>query len=279
MTSASVAIPGAGIGPDDGWVDPTSTSELWWPSDLPHAPEVRPCLNVLFRGGIVSYVSAGMDVRVRGHDGDEDGSGGVWRNYGMNSQPLARQWTTFDAAMDPSLTLEAFLLTNGDDDGGDGLGETSEPEKVALFAARPASIVNRIAEFTASVDVGSPLADGFHVVSFPLTAGDDADAEWVSLPELPPKVEVVEQVDAEGKPIPPPPQPSYRLVVLAAPAKLLLGAGAGADNNDDDGDDGEDMATMAAERTSLLEVKVSWASPGGASRYLTEPYKKLYLRS
>ena len=80
-------IPGAGgvgIRDDDdygipsGWVDPTSTSDLWWPRDL-DSLQVRPALNVLFRSGVLSYVSAGLDVRVptrRRNDGCRGGGGG-----------------------------------------------------------------------------------------------------------------------------------------------------------------------------------------------------------
>ena len=96
-------IPGAGLTNlplDEGWVNPTTTTELWWPADLPIL-QSRPLLNVLFRNGIVSYVSIGLDVRVphrcsvneinRGVDGDNGGVGSTeeqvvsWRNYGLIS--------------------------------------------------------------------------------------------------------------------------------------------------------------------------------------------------
>ena len=134
-------IPGAGgvgIRDDDddgipsGWVDPTSTSDLWWPRDL-DSLQVRPALNVLFRSGVLSYVSAGLDVRVptrRRNDGcrgggdvrEDDGDGiaavvaapppssSSWRNHGLNSQPIARQWTTPGIAYERMFHVEGFVL-------------------------------------------------------------------------------------------------------------------------------------------------------------------------
>ena len=85
-------------------MNPTTVDELWWPGDLT-ALQIRPALNVLFRNGNLSYVSAGLDVRV-------PHASRSWRNYGLNSQPIARMWTTLDIAMESIFHVETFVLEN-----------------------------------------------------------------------------------------------------------------------------------------------------------------------
>ena len=84
-TQKAEPLRGAGLAHlQDGWVDPTSTRELWWPGDLATV-QARPALNVLLRNGRLSYAGAGMDVRV-----PRGGDDATWRNYGLHSQPIAR---------------------------------------------------------------------------------------------------------------------------------------------------------------------------------------------
>ena len=141
--------------------------------------------------------------------------------------------------------VETFVLRDGEE------GEHEE-----LFPSLDVrAAFHKAATFVAEIDVRSPLAEGFHIVSFPL-----ADA-WTDLP--PPKNVGAAAAagggdDAEG---------TYRIVSLGTSepfaSKLL--------------DLDEDFLTMSS--TSVLEVRVSRTAPGGASEYLPEPYKELYLGS
>ena len=98
---------------DDSFVNPTSTEEVWWPVDL-KSLQVRPCLDVLMQNGSPKYAMAGLSVRV---PENVSGDGNDWRNYGMNSQPLAGQWTTFAFAVEGGFRAECFVGTS-DADGG-----------------------------------------------------------------------------------------------------------------------------------------------------------------
>ena len=305
-------IPGAGgvgIRDDDddgipsGWVDPTSTSDLWWPRDL-DSLQVRPALNVLFRSGVLSYVSAGLDVRVptrRRNDGcrgggdvrEDDGDGiaavvaapppssSSWRNHGLNSQPIARQWTTPGIAYERMFHVEGFVLPlprkggeggegGGGDDDDDGRKKRHERTLFPSLNARGA--MERAATFAAEMDDTSPLAGGFHIASFPMTR------EWIDLPRN-------SMNDEEGR--------------------EDDGGGGGGGGGDDDGGTGTEpsssggvaykivcMATsepfasklldldediLAMSSTSVLEIDVSRTAEGGKSMYLPEVYKDLYL--
>ena len=225
-------------------MNPTTTSELWWPEDLPTL-QIRPMLNVLFRNGILSYVSAGLDVRVP-QQRDDDNSIVSWRNYGLNSQPIARQWTTLDIGLEKLFHVEGFILQNNNDDG--------EHNYDALFPSLDTQdVMQRVANF--EVDSLSPLAEGFHIASFPMSES------WVDLPSLPEctneKAEEEGGEEAEAA--------IYKMVCFATSepfANKLL-------------DMDEDLLTMSS--TSVLEVVVSKTAKGGDSQYLPEVYKPLYL--
>ncbi|KAL3796162.1 hypothetical protein HJC23_000665 [Cyclotella cryptica] len=233
---------------DEGWVDPTTTKELWWPKDIPTL-QTRPTLNVLFKGGILSYVSMGLDVRVP-HPVDDGCPGGddvvvtSWRNYGLNSQPIARQWTTLTIAMEKMFHVEGFLLRGGG--GGFDNGAEEGGREVLFPSLNVESVLGKVANFIAQMDPLSPLAEGFHIVSFPMRK------VWVDLPSL------EEEGGGDG---------SYKIVCLATSepfaSKLL--------------DLDEGLLEMSS--TSVLEVDVVRTEEGGKSPYLTEPYKRLYLKS
>ncbi|KAL7530227.1 hypothetical protein ACHAXR_007097 [Thalassiosira sp. AJA248-18] len=245
-------IKGAGLSNlpmDEGWVNPTTTNDLWWPRDLSKL-QIRPMLNVLFRNAQVSYVSVGLDVRVphittqsNNNNGDDVVS---WRNYGLNSQPIARQWTTLDIAMERMFHVEGFVLHNNN--------EEEEQQHVMLFPSLDVKdALLRLATFIAELDSLSPIAEGFHIASFPL------DENWTDLPNPEDsKNEKGENSTHETDVI-------YKIVCLATSepfANKLL-------------DMDEDILTMSS--TSVLEVAVSRTAKGGDSPYLTEPYKSLYL--
>lgn len=247
-------IKGAGLSNlpmDEGWVNPTGLAELWWPRDLTNL-QIRPMLNVLFRNGMLSYVSAGLDVRVPHTTSDGDGEEEVtsWRNYGMNSQPIARQWTTLDIAMEKMFHVEGFVLLDNVDGSDD---DEEKPQHTTLFPSLyTQEVMKRVATFIAEVDSLSPIAEGFHITSFPMMEN------WTDLPSP----EVSKKVEESGED-----EAMYKIVLFATSEpfgnKLL--------------DMDEDILTMSS--TSVLEVAVSRTARGGDSPYLTEPYKGLYLKT
>ena len=87
------------------FVDPTSNEELWWPCDLSQL-QIRPKLEVLIKGTIPSYILAGAEVRVPSNVSKD---GRIWNNFGMNSQPLASQWTAFQIAVEQGFRVELFV--------------------------------------------------------------------------------------------------------------------------------------------------------------------------
>jgi len=218
---------------DEGWVNPTSTNELWWPLDI-KTLQVRPTLNVVFKSAIVSYVSIGLDVRV-------PHKGGTWRNFGMHSQPIARQMTTLHIAMEKLFHAEGFVLhTQQSIDAG-------EMKHEPLFESIDAdATMQKLATFIGELDAFSPLAEGFHIVSFPMTN------EWTDLPAPTERA----ASDADGT--------VYKIVCMATSepfaSKLL--------------DLDEDLLTMSS--TSVMELIVLRTDAGGASEFLPEPYKPLY---
>ena len=219
---------------DNGFVNPTSTLELWWPSDIDKL-QARPTLDILLQRGTPVYASGGMDIRV---PPDAAADGMEWRNYGMNSQPLARQWTTFGFAIEPNFRVETFWgeASNNKDEG----EETKKVKWECLkqySAADMTKTLELFAEFISEIDEESPLISGFHVVSIPM------GTEWFDLPK--------------GTP--------YALVSLATAepdAEELLTMDT-------------DLVAMTA--TSILGVEVSQIEAGGKSKYLPEAYKPLYV--
>lgn len=151
-------ILGAGFCNDEGWVNPTTTDKLWWPADI-STLQTRPMLNVLFKNGILSYVSMGLDVRVP--YAGENGVVTTWRNYGLKSQPIARIWTTLDIAMEKIFHVEGFIVQHQK--------ESEEMKHEELFQPIYASrSIKEVANLFAEADEPS-LAKGFHIVSFPMS--------------------------------------------------------------------------------------------------------------
>ncbi|KAK1738255.1 hypothetical protein QTG54_010924 [Skeletonema marinoi] len=222
-------IAGAGISIDEGWVNPTSTADLFWPLDV--KLQARPALNVMFKQGVLSYASPGLDVRVPHNDGS-------WRNYGMNSQPIARQWTSLEIAMEQMFHIESFILHK--ESTADDIKHTTLFDSMDIKNS-----MQKVATFIGEIDPLSPLNSGFHIVSFPLI---DRFSD-LPCPEL---------TEDENEEI-------YKIVMLGTSepfgSKLL--------------DMDEDILTMSS--TSALEVVVARTVKGKDSEYLPEPYKPLYI--
>jgi hypothetical protein len=131
-------------------------SEIEWNDEC----EIRPTLDVLIKSGLPSYVMAGLQVRSNNQD----------------LCPLARQWTTFAFAVEPSFRLETFVSSSNDDDysvdshkgllvANDGNHVEQMKTAMELFGI----VLSRTGE-------GSPLSEGFHIVSIPL------ESDWTKLP-------------------------------------------------------------------------------------------------
>ena len=189
-----------------------------------------------------------------------------WRNYGLNSQPIAKQWTTLDIAMEKMFHVEGFIvqpnISSGDDDDGDGDNQNNEQQQQSysyetLFPSMDnvPNIMSRVATFSAELDTNSPIAEGFHIVSFPMMES------WTDLPSS-----STSKTDHDGETGEEEDETIlYKIICLATSEpfgnKLL--------------DMDEGILTMSS--TSVLEVDVSRIAGGGESEYLTEPYKSLYL--
>lgn len=245
---------GANVHVDDGsgFVDPTSTTDLWWPWDLRRL-QIRPTIDVLIRNGQLSYASAGIDVRV---PNDVAENGETWYNYGMNSQPLARQWTSFSNIYDPMFRVECLIghqvtgdEANDSNSSNNGISwEKICPEQATRSIAEDAGI------FVSQLDDSSPLSSGFHIVSFPLSG------KWSDLPPLKEVESVKDEKGIEKDGV------QYKITCIATPepdaAELL---------SMDDG-------LIELSGTSVLNVDVSRTQAGSKSEYLPDAYKPLYLK-
>ena len=69
---------------DDGWVNPLSFENLYFPSDLP-IPLARPSLGVVVTSGTPRYIMPSVILTVETPDR-------LWRNRGLCSLPRARAW-------------------------------------------------------------------------------------------------------------------------------------------------------------------------------------------
>ena len=245
---------------DDSFVNPTTTEEMWWPMDI-STLQARPCLDILMQGGQPKYAMAGLTVRVP-EKASSDGND--WRNYGLNSQPLAGQWTTFAFAVEGGFRVECFVGTSDADDGttkandankeddstmlyerifpGDLGALNDRPSAHAMFAAqRTSDALESLGVFLSGIDDTSPLSNGFHLVSFPLT--DD----WVELPRI---------KNERG----------YKLLCVATAepdAEKLI-------------EMDEGLVQMTA--TSVMKVDVLPTASGSESEYLPASYKPLYRK-
>eukprot|EP00979_Chaetoceros_neogracilis_P006986 scaffold1434_cov133-Chaetoceros_neogracile.AAC.8 len=242
------------------FVDPTSNEELWWPADL-QTLQARPTLDFLVKDAVPTYVLAGVEMRV---PSESSMDGREWKNFGMNSQPLASQWTTFGIAVENGFRVELYygktLITNTGDDENDttdwkALGdhasddssleeEISSVEKdniIMKYAKKTQNALGVIGNLLAVIDDTSPLADGMHIVSVPITN------DWIDLPDV---------EDENG----------YKLVsvgTVESDAKELL-------NLDND--------LIALSAATVLKVKVLRIAPGGESEFIPDAYVPLYKK-
>lgn len=84
--------------------------------------------------------------------------------------PLARQWTAFSLAVEPNFRLQAFVTDDDEDSIELDLFRSDEP------ALRFKSAMNLLGMTLSQIDEDSPLSQGFHIVSIPLST------KWTQLP-------------------------------------------------------------------------------------------------
>jgi len=243
------------------FANPSSNAELWWPSDIKQL-QIRPTVDFMIKSGMATYVLAGIEVRVP-PDASKDGK--VWKNYGMNSQLLADQWTAFNIAVEEDFRIECFLgemkVANSPDDTstlewrplGDGDVDSAatcdDDHNVSAASVKTLKAIQTLGEILANLDEASPIADGMHIVSIPV------QEKWINLP--PPLLNEDEN-DQQNK-------IAYKLSCVAtsesdAKEMLLID---------------DELLSMSA--TSLLRVDVELVSPGSESEYLPEAYRPLYM--
>ncbi len=251
------------------FVNPTTNDELWWPVDIKRI-QVRPTLDVFIKSGALpSYILAGIEVRVPSScsmDGKE------WKNFGMNSQPLASQWTSFGIAIEQGFRIETFVgIEQSSDDEEDHENEKEGDEKEkstndgkkanvqwqplnslfedeqscsdqkAMASKGTRNAIQMLGDFLANIDESSPLADGMHIVSIPI------DDTWRDLPKGTERNEKLRLVSVGTS------EPD---------AMKVLGLD-------------EDLIALSA--TSVLDVGIILVAPGSNSEYIPNVYKPLYI--
>lgn len=128
----------------------SKTSEIEWNKDT----KIRPSLDILIKSGAPSYAMAGLQVK----DNNKDYC------------PLARQWTTFAFAVEPVFRVETFTSTNSESHEALIFKDNTNPVDRMKTAMELLGIV------LSQTGEGSPLSEGFHVVSIPL------GSNWIALP-------------------------------------------------------------------------------------------------
>ena len=244
------------------FVDPTSNEELWWPCDLSQL-QIRPKLEILIKGAIPSYILAGAEVRVPSHVSKD---GRIWNNFGMNSQPLASQWTAFQIAVEQGFRVELFV-----GDKHEYNAEQTKEEQQAVKdefvtewkaldsfknmedCASPEGTQKRqdkaikgtqmaldlLGSLLAQLDDSMQFADGMHIISIPM------GNEWYDLPAL--SQDETYQLASIGT------SGSDSLELLSMGDELIALSG-----------------------SSLLRVDVKPVASGSDSEYIPDVYKPLY---
>jgi hypothetical protein len=266
------------------YVNPTSNEELWWPADI-RTIQIRPTLDIFIKSGAVpSYVLAGVETRVPSSSSKD---GHVWKNFGMNSQPIASQWTDFSLVVEDGFRVETFIGTivpNTDNDnnakdqvkeekensqeddtnnevveweplynttgGKDDDDKTCHPQKKGAVEGTLRAI-ETLATLLANVDDNSPLSNGMHIISIPIT--DEKKGGWVNLP-LPIPIGNTNTLSKLKL---------LSLCTVEQDAMELYTKG------------GEDLVEMSA--TSVLNVNIEMIAAGSESEFIPDVYRPLYI--
>lgn len=240
------------------FVDPTSNTEVWWPADITTL-QARPTLDVLIKSSVPTYVFGGIELKVPSFASKD---GREWKNFGMNSQPIANQWTSFSLAVEAGFRVETFygrkmmqsedmdimdwkaLHSNKELDVNGALLDEEQFNEMA--AQQTQGALSLLGSLLANLNENSPFADGMHILSIPI------GAEWIDLPNI-----ELETTASDSN--------TYHLVSIAtveSDAIELL-------QQDDD------IISMSG--CSMLNVKVQRISPGKESEFMPQVYQPLYI--
>ena len=105
----------------DGFVPPTSISELWQPQDL-KPPQCQLAVGLHIRDGMIRHILPAVDLSLKAEDNNDE-----HRNRGLCSVPRAYEWMDFGAAMAGGLDGYSMMLQiSSSDNNSDGDGEAEQ---------------------------------------------------------------------------------------------------------------------------------------------------------
>lgn len=165
------------VNDDDGTVgeDVCQQSDVNLQTQWTPTLQYRPVLEFLIKGGVPSYVIAGLQLR------DLD-----LTQQPITVRPLARQWTTIQFAVEPNFRIELFQYQHqlsDDERRPDGSKSIDQIAEWKLGDQQPAKLVKRAMELfglvTSELKNDSGLLEGFSIVSVPLPVA------WSDVPRPP----------------------------------------------------------------------------------------------
>jgi len=86
---------------EEGWVNPSGFDQVWLAEGLP-PPEARIGISGIFKDGKLLYIAPALDLSVRA-------ANRTWRNRGMNSVGLAKQWLYTNQAIKRGMKLTGHV--------------------------------------------------------------------------------------------------------------------------------------------------------------------------
>jgi len=229
---------------NEGWVNPTSFTELYCPKDLP-LPKVTPSIGVCVVQGIPRYIMPSIVLSLETPDR-------VWRNRGLSSLPRAHAWIDL---FSPYINLDSLVLSSfskvtrdvrflEDQDGSGSWQDLASIGSSALSFVRPEieslPIAATFRSFKDLLKEGIPelrvLNEGYSFVDIPIKGGP----EWTLSSSLRVKQYLSDFDD---------------------PKRLLE-----IENPDD----------LNSEPIGELDVKIEVVAAGRTSKYLPAVYESLY---
>jgi len=99
----------------NGWVNPHSLSQLWVPMKMAPAPRARLALGALVKEGQLRCIFPAVDLFTTSAS-DDGKSPMTWRNWGLNSVPMASTWLDSDFIPLAELTISVYALDSSEED-------------------------------------------------------------------------------------------------------------------------------------------------------------------
>ena len=266
------------------YVNPTTNEELWWPVDIKRI-EIRPTLDVFIKAASPAYLLAGVEVRVPSSCSQD---GQVWKNFGINSQPIASQWTSFGIAIEQGFRVETFVGIEEEDEEeeaaekeqqsehvkGDSNNLDSSNSKENQADIRVVDWIPLLGLYDNEPQQESCTNQKMHATKGTTNAIQILGDFLANIDETSPLAEGMHiisiPIDNEWRDLPKgtnQKNQKLRLVSIATaePDSLeVLGLN-------------EDLVAMSA--TSLLDVRITLVAPGSKSEYIPNVYKPLYIGS